>query len=87
MYHEEFQKLAKQYPNFSYHIIFSEEEVAGFPHGFIDNEFIQNEGLEELYETATWHVCGPPPMLEAAKGLLNENNVKEDQAYIEEFAF
>lgn len=87
MYHEEFQKLAKQYPNFSYHIIFSEEEVAGFPHGFIDNEFIQNEGLEELYETATWHVCGPPPMLEAAKGLLNENNVKEEQAYIEEFAF
>lgn len=87
MFLEEFKELEKEFPNFSYHLIFSEEEVEGYPHGFVDNNFIQAEGLGEFYETASWHVCGPPPMLNAAKGLLAENNVTEDQSYIEEFAF
>lgn len=87
MYLKEMEKLEEDFPNFSYHYIYSEEEVDGFPHGFVDEDFIKDEGLEEFYEKATWHVCGPPPMLEAAKGLLKENNVTEDQAYIEEFAF
>lgn len=87
MYYDELEELAEKYPNFSHHIIFSEEEVEGFPHGFVDDEFIKEEGLEEFYETASWHVCGPPPMLEAAKDLLEENDVTEKQAHIEEFAF
>lgn len=87
MFYDELEKIAEQYPNFSHHIIFSEEEVEGFPYGFVDDDFIQAEGLGEFYETASWHVCGPPPMLEATKGLLKENNVTEEQAHIEEFAF
>ena len=59
----------------------------GYPFGFIDHDFIQKEGLEELYDTANWHVCGPPPMLAAAKGLLTDNNVTDQQTFIEEFAF
>lgn len=87
MYYDELQELAEKYPNFSHHIIFSEEEVKSFPFGFVDDDFIQAEGLGEFYETASWHVCGPPPMLVAAKSLLAENNVTEEQANIEEFAF
>lgn len=87
MFYDQLKDLSNKYPNFSHHIIFSEEEVDGFPHGFVDNDFIHAEGLEEFYQTATWHVCGPPPMLEAAKSLLAENNVTEDQLNIEEFAF
>ena len=87
MYYDELQELAEKYPNFSHHIIFSEEEVKSFPFGFVDDDFIQAEGLDEFYETASWHVCGPPPMLVAAKSLLAENNVTEEQANIEEFAF
>ena len=87
MYYDELEKIAEKYPNFSHHIIFSNEEVEGFPHGFVDNDFIQKEGLKEYYETASWHICGPPPMLAAAKNLLKENNVTEQQANIEEFSF
>lgn len=87
MYLDEMKKLEAEYPNFSYHFIYSEEEVDGFPNGFVDDKFIAQEGLEEFYENASWHVCGPGPMLEASKGLLKEKNVTEEQSYIEEFAF
>lgn len=86
MYIEELEAFAEKYPNFSHHIIFSEEKVEGFSHGFVDNKFIENEGLKDYYETATWHICGPPPMLNAIRGLMSDNNVTEEQTYIEEFA-
>lgn len=87
MYLDEMKKLADDFPNFTYHFIYSEEEVDGFPHGFVDDEFIAEEGLEDFYDNASWHVCGPGPMLEASKKLLDEKNVAKEQAYIEEFAF
>lgn len=87
MYYDELERLAKEFPNFSHHIIFSNEEVEGFAHGFVDKDYIQSEGLEEYFQSATWHICGPPPMLNAAKNLLAENNVPEDHIRIEEFAF
>lgn len=87
MYLDEMKKLDAKYPNFSYHYIYSEDDVDGFPHGFVDDEFIAQEGLEDFYENASWHVCGPGPMLEASKNLLKEKNVTEEQAYIEEFSF
>lgn len=87
MYLDEMKKLDEQYPNFSYHFIYSEDEVEGFPHGFVDDDFIREEGLEPFYDNASWHVCGPGPMLVASKGLLKEKGVTEEQSYIEEFAF
>ena len=87
MYIDELDKIAEEFPNFSYHLAFSEEEVEGYPHGFIDQDFMEAEGLDQFFETAHFHVCGPPPMLEAAKGLLADNDVGDDQASIEEFAF
>ena len=87
MYIDELDKIAEEFPNFSYHLIFSEEEVEGYPHGFIDQDFMEAEGLDQFFESAHFHVCGPPPMLAAAKGLLANNGVGEDQASIEEFAF
>lgn len=87
MYIDELKQLAEEKENFTFHLIFSGEEVEGYSHGFIDDDFIRDEGLEEYYQTANWHVCGPPPMLAAAKGLLAEQDVPTDQQYIEEFAF
>ena len=87
MYIDELDKIENEFPNFSYHLVFSGEEVEGYPHGFIDQDFMENEELDQFFETAHFHVCGPPPMLEAAKGLLADNDVGEDQASIEEFAF
>lgn len=87
MYHEELKEIAAEFPHFTYHLVFSEEEVEGFSHGFIDQAFMEEEGLDQFFETAHFHVCGPPPMIAAVKGLLSENNVGDEQAEIEEFAF
>ena len=87
MYIDELKQIEEEFENFSFHLIFSGEEVTGYPHGFIDDDFIREEGLEEYYQSATWHVCGPPPMLDAAKGLLAEQDVPTDQQHLEEFAF
>ena len=87
MYLDEMREWEAEFPNFSFHYIYSEDNVKGFAHGFVDDEFIAEEGLEDFYENASWHVCGPGPMLEASKNLLKEKNVTEEQAYIEEFAF
>lgn len=81
------ERLAHENENFTFHVIFSGEEVAGYPHGFVDDAFIKSQGLEEMYEKATWHICGPAPMLDAARGLLEANDVSEEQTFIEEFAF
>lgn len=61
--------------------------MEGFAHGFVDKDYIQSEGLEEYFQSATWHICGPPPMLNAAKKMLEENSVPEEHVRIEEFAF
>ncbi|MBA5728824.1 hypothetical protein HW423_03385 [Aerococcaceae bacterium INB8] len=87
MYYSEFEKFAAEFPNFSHHIIFSNEEVEGFAYGFVDKDYIQSEGLEEYFQSATWHICGPPPMLNAAKKMLEDNSVPEEHVRIEEFAF
>lgn len=81
------EDLAAKYENFTLHIIFSGEEVEGYPFGFVDDAFIRSQGLEAMYTDATWHICGPPAMLNAAKGLLEANQVTEEQTYIEEFSF
>ncbi|MDO5457119.1 MAG: FAD-binding oxidoreductase [Atopococcus tabaci] len=87
IYTEELKRMADENKNFTFHLIFSGEEIEGYPHGHVDDTFIREEGLEEFYKTASWHVCGPPPMLEASKSLLAEQKVSKDQQYIEEFAF
>lgn len=87
MYIDELEQISEENENFSFHLIFSGEEVEGYPHGFVDDDFIRDEGLEEYYETANWHVCGPPPMLAAATGLMDDQGVSEEQRYVEEFAF
>jgi predicted ferric reductase len=87
MYIDELEQMAEENENFTFHLIFSGEEVEGYPYGFVDDDFIRDEGLEEFYQTANWHVCGPPPMLEASKGLMADQDVDDDRQYVEEFAF
>jgi len=87
MYIDELEKIEEENENFTFHLIFSGEEVEGYPFGFVDDEFIQDEGLGEFYSSANWHVCGPPPMLAASRGLMASNDVDNERQYVEEFAF
>ena len=84
---EELETMKAANPNFSYDIIFSNEEVEGFPHGFITHEYLEELGVSSLYQSAKFFVCGPPPMLNASKTLLDNQNVPDNHIYLDEFGF
>jgi len=83
---DELEEMKEMNPNFSYHIIFSNEEVAGYPFGFITHEYLQEVGADQ-YRDAHFFVCGPAPMLNAARGLLDNGNVPADQIHLDDFGF
>lgn len=84
---EELDRLEKEFPNFTYHFIFSNEEVPGYAHGFISPKYLQEIGAGDLYDEAHYYICGPPPMLNAAKKMLADNHVDPERIFLEEFAF
>lgn len=73
-------------PNFEYHIIFSNEEVEGYPFGFITNNFLESVGADH-YRNGHFFVCGPAPMLNASRKLLDNGNVRDEQRHIDDFGF
>lgn len=83
---EEFEEIKRQNPNFHLHIIFSNEEVEGYPFGFITDEYLQEVGADK-YREGHFFVCGPPPMLNAAKAMLDDANVPEEQISLDDFGF
>lgn len=84
---EELEEMKRLNPNFSYHIIFSNEEVEGYPHGFITYDFLEEIGAAEHFDTAHFFVCGPPPMLNASRNLLKNANIHEDNISLDDFGF
>jgi len=83
---DEFEEIKKQNPNFHLHIIFSNEKVEGYPHGFITNEYLEEVGADK-YTYGHFFVCGPTPMLEATEKVLENGNVSDDQIHLDDFGF
>jgi ferredoxin-NADP reductase len=55
--------------------ILSDEEVQGYPHGFITEDFLKTivpDFNRNIY------VCGPPPMMDAIEKILSDLHVKEE---------
>jgi ferredoxin-NADP reductase len=61
--------------------ILSQEKAEGYLHGYIKKDVIQ-----ELLgpEGSPVYVCGPPPMMEAVEGMLQELKVEKEQLVEEE---
>lgn len=83
---EELEEMKAANPNFHYHIIFSNEEVDGYAHGFITNDYLAEVGADK-YDTGHFFVCGPPEMLEASRRLLDKGNVRFEQISLDDFGF
>lgn len=83
---EELEEMKKANPNFHVHIIFSNEQVEGYPFGFITNDFLTEVGADHYIE-GHFFVCGPAPMINAAKNLLDYGNVPYGQRHIDDFGF
>ena len=78
--------MQKANPNFHVHIIFSNEEVEGYPFGFITNDYLAEVGADHYIE-GHFFVCGPELMINATKNILDYGNVPYDQRHIDDFGF
>lgn len=84
---DELEDYKKINPNFTYHIIFSNEEVEGYPFGFISHPFLENAGISALYQEGEFFICGPDVMMDATKKVLLDNGVPEGSIRVDEFGF
>lgn len=88
-YHEEFEKIAAENPNFSFHVALSEpmpEDNWTGPTGFIHNV------LHDLYlkdheapEDCEYYICGPPMMLQAVQKMLDSLGVEPENIAYDDF--
>ncbi len=83
---DELEEMKKVNPNLHVHIIFSNEEVEGYPFGFISNEFLAEVGADHYIE-GHFMVCGPELMIDATKRILDYGNVPFEQRHIDDFGF
>lgn len=84
---DELDEYKKVNPNFQYHIIFSNEEVEGYPFGFISHPFLEDVGVANIYKEADFFICGPDIMMSSTKNVLLNNGVPEDSIHVDEFGF
>ncbi|MEE9368667.1 MAG: NADH:ubiquinone reductase (Na(+)-transporting) subunit F [Pontiella sp.] len=88
-YVEEFEALAKEFPNFTFHIALSDplpednwEGPTGFIHNVVQNEYLnQHEDPTEI----EYYLCGPPIMLKCVNDMAYELGVEEDMIRADDF--
>jgi Na+-transporting NADH:ubiquinone oxidoreductase subunit F len=88
-YHEEFERLAAEHPNFSYVVALSEpregDEWAG-PVGFIHQvAYDQYLAHHEAPEDCEYYMCGPPLMIAAVQKMLGDLGVPEENILLDDF--
>jgi len=88
-YDEEFKAIAKEHPNFSYHVALSDplpEDKWNGPVGFIhqvafDEYLSKHEDPSEI----EYYLCGPPMMLDAVQKMLYNLGVDEENIAFDDF--
>ena len=88
-YHEYFENLAKQFPNFTFHLALSEPQPndnwtgpTGFIHEVLLENYLKNHATPTALE---YYLCGPPVMVQAATKMLDQLNVPQSQIAFDEF--
>lgn len=89
-YEEDFRKIEKKFPNFSFHIALSEplptdnwKGYTGFIHNAVYEHYLKNHSAPEEIE---YYLCGPPVMLNAVKEMLSELGVEDEMIRYDEFS-
>jgi Na(+)-translocating NADH:ubiquinone oxidoreductase F subunit len=87
-YAEYFQKLEKDFENFTFHVALSEPGPGEklYPHGFI-HEIVQREYLGQHPDPGSleYYLCGPPEMISACLEMLQDLKVEQDKISYDEF--
>ena len=89
-YRDYFEGLAKKFPNFSFHLAYSDpqegDDTDGVATGFI-HDVCREHYLKDHADPAgiEYYLCGPPPMIKAVKSMLNDYQVPADNIRYDEF--
>ena len=88
-YHDEFQRLADEHPNFTYTVALSEpreedhwDGPTGFIHQVAYDEYL---GDHKNPEDCEYYMCGPPLMISAVQGMLKDLGVPEENVMFDDF--
>lgn len=88
-YEDEFEKLQKENPNFSWNVALSEPlpednwtGYKGFIHQVLHDEYLKNHPSPEDIE---YYLCGPPMMLQACFKMLDSLGVEPENIAFDDF--
>lgn len=88
-YEEDFREIEKNFPNFEFHIALSEPRPednwtgpVGFIHQVIHDNYLKNH---EEPEDIEYYMCGPGPMANAVKGMLDSLGVPPEMLMFDDF--
>ncbi len=88
-YVDDFERLATQHPNFTWHLALSEPRTedgwagsVGFIHQVLLDEYLEGHSHPEDIE---YYICGPPAMLDACLKMLGKLGVTEDNILYDDF--
>jgi Na+-transporting NADH:ubiquinone oxidoreductase subunit F len=88
-YEEDFHAIEKEFPNFSFHIALSEPLAedrwtgsVGFIHQVIYDQYLAHH---ESPEDIEYYMCGPGPMANAVKKMLDDLGVPPDMLLFDDF--
>ncbi len=88
-YEDHFRKIEEEFPNFTFHIAMSEprpednwDGYVGFIHQVVYEHYLEDHPAPEDVE---YYLCGPPLMLRAALGMLDDLGIEEEMIRFDEF--
>ena len=88
-YIEEFEAIAREFPNFSLHIALSDPQpedhwtgLTGFIHQVLHDEYLSKHTSPEDNE---YYICGPPMMLQAVLKMLDDLGVESENIAFDDF--
>jgi Na+-transporting NADH:ubiquinone oxidoreductase subunit F len=87
-YMEDFEKIQKEFPNFSFNVALSEPQPednwdgpTGFIHTVVNEYLSKHEDPTEI----EYYLCGPPPMIAAVNKMLFDLGVEQEMIAYDEF--
>lgn len=88
-YSDEFDELAREHENFSWHVALSDPEpeddwhgLTGFIHDAVRDHYLNDHPAPEDCE---YYLCGPPMMLKAVMAMLDDLGVERDNIHFDDF--
>ncbi|MDD3586769.1 MAG: NADH:ubiquinone reductase (Na(+)-transporting) subunit F [Thermoguttaceae bacterium] len=88
-YVDEFEELAREFPNFSWHLALSEplpednwNGSTGFIHEVLFNEYLK---AHKAPEDCEYYMCGPPMMTGAVLKMLDNLGVERESIHFDDF--